>query len=73
MRYANLNRADLNGTNLHYANIDYSDFPLWHGSLSVNMDDKQVKQLLYYVLSIVKHSNNVSDVGDHKIKRLKLK
>ena len=57
---ANLIRADLSGAYLSGANLDYSCLPLWCGSLRANMDDRQVKQLLYHTLSIVKHSNNVS-------------
>ena len=70
LRGANLRGADLRGADLRYANLsdanlgdadlDYSCLPLWCGSLLANMDDKQVKQLLYHTLSIVKHSNNVS-------------
>ena len=76
LRYADLSNADLRGANLRYAdlrgadlryadlrgaNLDYSCLPLWCGSLLANMDDRQVKQLLYHTLSIVKHSNNVSE------------
>ena len=62
---ADLGGADLRGADLRYANLsnadlDYSCLPLWCGSLLANMDDRQVKQLLYHTLSIVKHSNNVS-------------
>ena len=60
LRKADLRNADLRYANLRGANIDYSCLPLWCGSLLANMDDKQVKQLLYHTLSIVKHSNNVS-------------
>ena len=54
-------RANLKGANLRHADLDYSCLPLWCGSLRVHMDDKQVKQLLYHTLSIVKYSNNVSE------------
>lgn len=60
LRNANLQDADLRGADLRGANLDYSCVPLWCGSLLANMDDRQVKQLLYHTLSIVKHSNNVS-------------
>lgn len=58
---ADLRNADLQGTNLQGADLDFSCLPLWCGSLLANMDDRQVKQLLYHILSIVKHSNNVSE------------
>ena len=61
LKYANLSYANLRGANLRDANLDYSCLPLWCGSLLANMDDRQVKQLLYHTLSIVKHSNNVSE------------
>lgn len=57
---ADLSRADLRGANLSGADLDYSCLPLWCGSLLSNMDDRQVKQLLYHTLSIVKNSTNVS-------------
>ena len=62
LRYAELRGADLSGANLRYADLDYSCLPLWCGNLTANMDDRQVKQLLYHTLSIVKHSNNVSAI-----------
>lgn len=66
LRIADLQRADLQGADLRGANLqgvdlDFSCLPLWCGSLLVNMDDRQVKQLLYHILSIVKYSNNVSE------------
>ena len=57
---ADLSGANLIGANLIGANLDFSCVPLWCGSLTANMDDRQVKQLLYHTLSIVQHSNNVS-------------
>lgn len=61
LRRADLQSADLQGADLQGANLDFSCLPLWRGSLLANMDDRQVKQLLYHILSIVKHSNNVSE------------
>ena len=61
LQSANLRRADLRSANLQDADLDFSCLPLWCGSLLANMDDRQVKQLLYHILSIVKHSNNVSE------------
>ena len=62
LSYADLRGADLSGADLSGADLDYSCLPLWCGSLTANMDDRQVKQLLYHTLSIVKHSNNVSAI-----------
>lgn len=61
LQSADLQGADLRGADLQGANLDFSCLPLWRGSLLANMDDRQVKQLLYHILSIVKHSNNVSE------------
>ena len=61
LRRADLSGANLSGAYLRGADIDYACLPLWCGSLKVHMDDKQVKQLLYHTLSIVKYSNNVSE------------
>ena len=63
---ANLYKADLYKANLYKANLseadlDYSCLPLSCKSLKAGFDDKQIKQLLYHVLSVVKNSNNVSD------------
>ena len=62
LRHADLRLADLSGANLRHADLDHSCLPLWCGSLTANMDDRQVKQLLYHTLSIVKHSTNVSEI-----------
>ena len=58
---ANLRGADLRGANLCGANLDYACWPLWCGSLKARIDDRQVKQLLYHVLSAVSYSDNCSD------------
>ena len=57
---ANLTGANLRGANLTRANLDYSCLPLWCGSLKANFDDKVTTQILYHLLSIATHSNNVS-------------
>ena len=58
---ANLCDADLRGADLCGANLDYACWPLWCGSLKARIDDRQVKQLLYHVLSAVSYSDNCSD------------
>ena len=60
LRGANLRGATLRGANLRGANLDFSCLPLWCGSLTAQMDDRQVIQLLYHTLSVAKHSKNVS-------------
>ena len=57
---AYLTRADLTRANLTRAYLDYSCLPLWCGSLKANFDDKVTTQILYHLLSIATHSNNVS-------------
>ena len=61
LRNTDLQDVNLRDANLQGADLDFSCLPLWCGSLLANMDDRQVKQLLYHILSIVKHSNNVSE------------
>ena len=55
MLNANLRKADMRG-----ANIDYSAWPLWCGSLKAHVDDRIAIQLLYHALSVVQHSPYVS-------------
>lgn len=61
LRNSNLSGADLSYANLNKADLDYSCLPLWCGTLTCQMDDKQIKQLLYHILSIAKNSDNVSE------------
>ena len=57
---ADLSRADLSRADLRGAELDYSQWPLWCGSLTAVVDDRLAIQLLYHTLSVVKHSQNVS-------------
>lgn len=62
LRGANLRGADLydvnfEGTNLEGANIDYSCWPLWCGSLKTKGDSKIVIQLLYHTLRLAESSD----------------
>ena len=55
LRKANLNEAslcgaDLCGADLCGANLDFSCWPLWCGSLGVNLDSRLKAQLLYHVI-----------------------
>lgn len=58
---ANLVCAEMRGADMRDANIDYSAWPLWCGSLKANVDDRIAIQLLYHTLSVVQHSPYVSD------------
>ena len=61
LRHANLSDADLSDADLRCAGLDYACLPLWCGSLKANFDDRLAIQLLYHLLSIAKHSTNMSD------------
>ena len=61
LRGAYLRGAYLRGAYLCDADLDYACWPLWCGSLKARIDDRQVKQLLYHVLSAVSYSDNCSD------------
>ena len=54
-------RADLRGTNLggarlSEANLDFSVFPLWCGALSVQADERIVRQLIYHTLRLAQNA-----------------
>ena len=48
LREANLCGANLREANLHGANLDYSCWPLWCGSLDVEVDARIARQLAYH-------------------------
>lgn len=58
---SNLRFSILNCSDLRKADIDYSTWPLWCGSLKAYVDDRIAIQLLYHTLSVVQHSPYVSD------------
>ena len=45
---ANLHEANLGGADLRGANLDYSCWPLWCGSLDVKVDARIARQLAYH-------------------------
>ena len=45
---ANLRDADLQGANLQGADVDYSCWPLWCGSLDAKVDRRIAAQLAYH-------------------------
>ena len=61
LRHSNPRGADLRHSDLREADIDYSAWPLWCGSLKAYVDDRIAIQLLYHTLSVVQHSPYVSD------------
>ena len=61
LRGANLREADLRETtlgwaNLRKANLDFSVFPLWCGALSVQADERIVRQLIYHTLRLAQNA-----------------
>lgn len=66
LRGADLRNVDLRNVDLRYANLqgadlDYSCWPLWCGSLGVHIDDRLAKQLLYHLLYNAAYSKNISE------------
>jgi hypothetical protein len=59
---ANLSGANLSGANLSGADIDYSCWPLWCGSLDVNVDKRIAAQLLYHFCRLVCEDEEVRAV-----------
>ena len=55
---ANLWSADLRRADLWGANIDFSCWPLWCGSLGVTVDIKIIQQLAYHFCSLKNPSKN---------------
>ena len=51
--YADLCNAVLNGADLQGANIDYSCWPLWNGSLDVKVDKGIFCQLAYHLCRVI--------------------
>jgi hypothetical protein len=54
-------RANLSGADLSGANLDFSSWPLWCGSLNAKIDDRLTIQLVYHLLRAVSVSDSVSD------------
>ena len=52
LRGADLQGAKLQDANLRRADLDFSCWPLWCGSLDVELDIRQKRQLLYHLLSV---------------------
>lgn len=50
MRGANIHRADMHHADMRGANLDYSCWPLWCGSLNAHIDTRIAVQLLYHLM-----------------------
>lgn len=53
LRDANLRGADIGDADLRGANIDYSCWPLWCGSLDVKVDRRIFCQLAYHLCRVI--------------------
>ena len=70
LRTANLRGADLRYTDLKGANIDYSCLPLWCGSLGAHFDDRELKQIAYYLVCAGLQSKNASPETKRELEKL---
>ena len=67
---ANLSSADLRGADLRYAdlrgaNVDFSSWPLWCGSLKgVKVDARIARQLAYHLCSVVCDDPEFTSIRD---------
>jgi hypothetical protein len=52
LRGADLRVADLREADLSGANIDFSCWPLWCGSLNAKIDERIARQLLYHAFAV---------------------
>lgn len=76
LRYVDLSDADLSDADLRYAdlsgaNLDYSCYPLWCGSLHLKADKRLACQLAYHLCSIqcddaeyIKMRNSILDFAN---------
>ena len=70
LRNVSLHGADLSGADLSGAILDYSELPLWCGSLTANFDDKQLKQIAYHLVSAGLKSENASAETKRELRKL---
>ena len=70
LSHADLSDADLRGADLRGADLDYSCLPLWCGSLSVNFDDRQLKQIAYHLVKAGLQSKNASEEAKAELRKL---
>ena len=72
-----LKGADLSGTNLKGADLDYSCYPLWCGSLHIKADKRLACQFAYHLCSLqcddadyIKMRNSILDFANqfHRVR-----
>ena len=70
LRNVNLHGVDLSGADLSGADLDYSELPLWCGSLAANFDDRQLKQIAYHLVKAGLKSENASAETKRELRKL---
>ena len=70
LRNVSLHGVDLSGADLSGAILDYSELPLWCGSLAANFDDKQLKQIAYHLVKSGLKSENASAETKRELRKL---
>lgn len=53
-------RANLEGSSLEGANLDYSCWPLWCGSLNAKGDNRLIRQMLYHTIRFARATDILS-------------
>ena len=70
LRNVSLHSVNLSGADLSGAILDYSELPLWCGSLTANFDDRQLKQIAYHLVSAGLKSENASAETKKELRKL---
>lgn len=70
LRDVSLHGVNLSGADLSGAILDYSDLPLWCGSLTANFDDRQLKQIAYHLVKSGLKSENASAETKKELRKL---
>ena len=70
LRDVSLHGVDLSGADLSGAILDYSELPLWCGSLTANFDDRQLKQIAYHLVNAGLKSDNASAETKTELRKL---